>query len=158
MTNGTILIVDGEKESLRALEQVLRSEFEKVITLHTPDRIPEVFRKNEVDVVMLDSNFRSAVHNGNEGLFWMREVFNYDSNISVVIVTAFLTSSGMSYWGKLSFSLSIDVLLEPVLIDCVQDVVVRERGIILKFRKFKRPLVNLLQRDLFDVHILMLPA
>ena len=88
MTNGTILIVDGEKESLRALEQVLRSEFEKVITLQKPDRIPEVFRKNEVDVVMLDSNFRSAVHNGNEGLFWMREVFNYDSNISVVIVTA----------------------------------------------------------------------
>lgn len=88
MINGTILIVDREKESLRAMEQVLRSEFEKVITLQTPDRIPEVLRKNEVDVVMLDTNFKSAVHNGNEGLFWMREVFNYDSNISVVIVTA----------------------------------------------------------------------
>jgi DNA-binding NtrC family response regulator len=88
MTNGTILIVDREKESLRAMEKVLGSEFEKVIILQTPDRIPEVLRKNEVDVVMLDSNFKSAVHNGNEGLFWMREVFNYDSNISVVIVTA----------------------------------------------------------------------
>lgn len=88
MTNGTILIVDREKESLSAMEQVLGSEFEKVITLQTPDRIPDVLRKNEVDVVMLDSNFKSAVHNGNEGLFWMREVFNYDRNISVVIVTA----------------------------------------------------------------------
>lgn len=88
MTNGTILIVDREKESLSAMEQVLGSEFEKVITLQTPERIPEVLRKNEVDVVMLDSNFKSAVHNGNEGLFWMREVFNYDRNISVVIVTA----------------------------------------------------------------------
>ncbi|MFN2314601.1 MAG: sigma-54-dependent transcriptional regulator [Bacteroidales bacterium] len=88
MTNGTILIVDREKESLRTMEQVLRSEFEKVITLQAPDRIPEVLRRNEVDVVILDTNFKSAVHNGNEGLFWMREVFNYDSNISVVIVTA----------------------------------------------------------------------
>ena len=88
MINGTILIVDREKESLRLMELVLRSEFEKVITLQTPDRIPEVFRKNEVDVVMLDANFKSVVLNGNEGLFWMREVFNYDSNTSVVIVTA----------------------------------------------------------------------
>jgi DNA-binding NtrC family response regulator len=88
MKNGTILIVDREKETLRAMEQVLRSEFEKVITLQTPDQINEVFRKNGVDVILLDTNFKSAVHNGNEGLFWMREVFNYDSNISVVIITA----------------------------------------------------------------------
>jgi two-component system, NtrC family, response regulator HydG len=87
MKNGTILIVDREKETLRAMELVLRSEFEKVITLQTPDRIPEVLRKNEVDVVMLDSNFKSSVHNGNEGLFWMREVLTFDSNTSVVIVT-----------------------------------------------------------------------
>jgi DNA-binding NtrC family response regulator len=39
--------------------------------------------------VMLDMNFKSGIHNGNEGLFWMREIYNYDSNISVVIVTAF---------------------------------------------------------------------
>lgn len=88
MSNGTILIVDREKESLKAMEQVLRSEFEKVITLQTPDRIRDVFMKHEVDVILMDVNFRSAVHNGNEGLFWLREVINHDSNISVVIVTA----------------------------------------------------------------------
>ncbi len=88
MKNGTILIVDREKETLLAMERVLRSEFEKVITLQTPDRINEVLGKNGVDVILLDTNFKSAVPNGNEGLFWMREVFNYDRNISVVIVTA----------------------------------------------------------------------
>ena len=88
MKNGTILIVDREKESLTVMEQVLRSEFEKVITLQTPERIKEAFIKNVVDVILLDANFKSAVHNGNEGLFWLREIISYDSNISVVIVTA----------------------------------------------------------------------
>ncbi|MCX6321138.1 MAG: sigma-54 dependent transcriptional regulator [Bacteroidia bacterium] len=89
MIKGTLLIVDENKGILNALELIMQNEFEKVITLTNPNRINEILRKNDVDVVMLDMNFKSGVHNGNEGLFWMREVFNYDSNISVVIVTAF---------------------------------------------------------------------
>jgi DNA-binding NtrC family response regulator len=88
MKNGTILIVDRDKESLTSMEQVLGSEFANVITLQTPERIKEVLIKNLVDVILLDANFKSAVRNGNEGLFWMREVVSHDSNISVVIVTA----------------------------------------------------------------------
>ncbi|MDF1560825.1 MAG: sigma-54 dependent transcriptional regulator [Bacteroidales bacterium] len=105
-----ILIVDREKESLRSMELVLRSEFEKVITLQTPDQIPGVFRKNEVDVVMLDTNFKSAVQNGNEGLFWMREVFNYDNNISVVIVTA---SDDSEYAVRAIREGAMDFVLKP---------------------------------------------
>ncbi|MEI8224774.1 MAG: sigma-54 dependent transcriptional regulator [Bacteroidota bacterium] len=89
MIKGTLLIVDENKGILNALELIMQNEFEKVITLTNPNRINEILRKNDVDIVMLDMNFKSGVHNGNEGLFWMREVFNYDSNISVVIVTAF---------------------------------------------------------------------
>jgi len=89
MIKGTLLIVDENKGILNALELIMQSEFEKVITLTNPNRINEILRKNDVDVVMLDMNFKSGAHNGNEGLFWMREVFKYDSNISVVIVTAF---------------------------------------------------------------------
>jgi DNA-binding NtrC family response regulator len=89
MTKGTLLIVDDNKNLLNALELIMQNEFEKVITLTDPNRINEILRKDDVDIVMLDMNFKSGVHNGNEGLFWMREIFNYDSNISVVIVTAF---------------------------------------------------------------------
>lgn len=89
MTKGTLLIVDDNKNLLNALELIMQNEFEKVITLKDPNRINEILRKDDVDIVMLDMNFKSGVHNGNEGLFWMREIFKYDSNISVVIVTAF---------------------------------------------------------------------
>lgn len=88
MINGTLLIVDENKSILDALERIMKNEFEKVITIANPNRINEILRKNEVDVVMLDMNFTSGAHNGNEGLFWMREIFNQDSNISVIIVTA----------------------------------------------------------------------
>jgi DNA-binding NtrC family response regulator len=87
MIKGTILIVDEHKDILNDLASIMKNEFEKVLTLTNPNSIPGVIRKNDIDIVMLDMNFKSHVHNGNEGLFWMREIFNYDSDICVVIVT-----------------------------------------------------------------------
>ncbi|MBK8881166.1 MAG: sigma-54-dependent Fis family transcriptional regulator [Bacteroidales bacterium] len=88
MTKGTILIVDENRGTLNALEQITRNEFDKVITITDPNRINQILRKNDVDIVMLDMNFKSGIHNGNEGFFWMKEIFSYDRNISIVIVTA----------------------------------------------------------------------
>jgi DNA-binding NtrC family response regulator len=88
MIKGTILIVDENKSTLNALEQIMLTEFEKVFTLTDPNRINELLRKNDVDIVLLDMNFKSGIHNGNEGLFWMREIFSYDRDISIIIVTA----------------------------------------------------------------------
>jgi DNA-binding NtrC family response regulator len=87
MIKGTLLIVDDNKGILKALELIMQNEFEVVLTLTDPNRINETIRTNVVDIVMLDMNFKSKVSNGNEGLFWMREIFKYDGNISVVIVT-----------------------------------------------------------------------
>jgi len=89
MIKGTLLIVDDNNGILNALKVVMQDEFEKVIAITDPNRINEILRKQDVDIVMLDMNFKSGIRNGNEGLFWMREIFIYDSNISVVIVTAF---------------------------------------------------------------------
>lgn len=89
MNKGTILIVDEDKSVLNALETIMQCEFEKVITITDPNRINGILAKYDVGIVMLDMNFKSGIHNGNEGLFWMREVFKFDSNISVVIVTAY---------------------------------------------------------------------
>lgn len=84
---GSVLIVDDNRDVLRALEKIVHHDFEKVITLTNPNRIPEILGRNDIDITMIDMNFRSDVHNGNEGLFWMNEIFKHDKNISVVIVT-----------------------------------------------------------------------
>lgn len=84
---GTVLIVDDNRNALKALEKIVHQEFEKVMTLADPNRIIEILSRNDVDLVVIDMNFRSGIHNGNEGIFWMNEIFRYDRNISVVIVT-----------------------------------------------------------------------
>lgn len=68
---GTVLIVDDNMEVLNVLKKIVKHEFETVLTLSNPNTIIEILRRTEVDIVMIDMNFRSRVHNGNEGLFWM---------------------------------------------------------------------------------------
>jgi DNA-binding NtrC family response regulator len=89
MIKGTLLIVDDNKSVVSALEMMLQYEVEKVVTISTPKRIHEVLEQNEIDIVLLDMNFQAGVNSGNEGLFWMKEILKYDSNISVVMITAY---------------------------------------------------------------------
>lgn len=88
MINGTLLIADENIENLRALELIMKPEFEKVITLTDPNRIISQLKKHIVDIVILDMNFRSGIHKGNEGIFWLREISRFDNNISIVVVTS----------------------------------------------------------------------
>jgi len=88
MIKGTILIVDEDRDFLKLLEETLQREYEQVIAITSPKSINEVLRKTNVDVVLLESNYKSVVRNGNEGLYWLKEILTYDSNMSVVIVTA----------------------------------------------------------------------
>jgi DNA-binding NtrC family response regulator len=88
MINGTLLIADENREILRSLELIMKPEFERVIAVTDPGRIKGNLEKNNIDIVILDMNFRSGVHNGNEGLYWMREILSFDSSIIVVVVTA----------------------------------------------------------------------
>jgi len=88
MTKGNILIVDEDRDFLKLLEETLQGEYEQVIAITSPKSINEVLRKTNVDVVLLESNYKSVVRNGNEGLFWLKEILSYDSTMSVVIVTA----------------------------------------------------------------------
>jgi DNA-binding NtrC family response regulator len=88
MIKGTLLIVDENRSDQNALKSILQSEVEKIISLAKPDRIYEILEQNEVDIVLLDMNFNADVNSGNEGLFWMKEIFRKDSTISVIMITA----------------------------------------------------------------------
>lgn len=110
MIKGTILIVDENKPVLTALDNIMQKEFEKVITTTDPNRINEILTNSDVGIVMLDMKFKSGTHNGSEGLFWMKEIFNYDSNISVVIVTA---SGDIELAVKAIREGAVDYILKP---------------------------------------------
>lgn len=87
MTKGTVLIVDDDKGMVKLLSDTLRREYEQVLAVGTPERISQILRSQEVDVVIMETNYRSTVRNGNEGLYWLKEILAFDSTISVVILT-----------------------------------------------------------------------
>lgn len=66
---GTILIIDDNEEILWSLNQLLKNEFEKILTLKNPNHSKNLLEKEEVDVVLLDMNFSAGVNTGNEGFF-----------------------------------------------------------------------------------------
>jgi DNA-binding NtrC family response regulator len=110
MNRGTLLIVDDNKSILNSLQNVLRNEFERIIPISDPNRINEILNNSEVDVVILDMNFKAAVSNGNEGLYWMREILKTDNTISIVIVTA---SADIELAVKAIKEGAIDFILKP---------------------------------------------
>lgn len=54
---GTILVVDDNKGILTAVQMLLGTCFEKVITISTPNKIKTTLHNENVDVVLLDMNF-----------------------------------------------------------------------------------------------------
>ena len=86
---GTILVVDDNKGILTAVQMLLGTCFEKVITISTPNKIKATLHDENIDVVLLDMNFSAGINTGNEGLFWLSEIKNEDASIQVVLFTAY---------------------------------------------------------------------
>jgi len=86
---GNVLILDDNKSVLTALEMLLQTEFEKVYTLRNPACLVTTIQKHQIDVVLLDMNFKAGINTGNEGIYWLHEIQKLDPTISVVMITAY---------------------------------------------------------------------
>lgn len=86
---GTILIVDDNRNMLTTVRMLLDSIFANIITIANPNSIPAKLREEHPDVVLLDMNFSSGINSGNEGLFWLREIKSLSPKTEVVLFTAY---------------------------------------------------------------------
>ncbi|MFC2117569.1 sigma-54-dependent transcriptional regulator [Bacteroidota bacterium] len=86
---GKILIVDDNKSILDSLELYLKYKFEFVKPVNDPNLIPGLIQKYNFDIVILDMNFSSKIHTGNEGIYWLRRIHKIDSSIIVIMITAY---------------------------------------------------------------------
>jgi DNA-binding NtrC family response regulator len=89
MKKGSILVVDDNKNVLIALRLFLENYFETVILLSSPNHLNVMLREKNPDVVLLDMNFSAGINSGNEGLFWLSEIKKWDTNLPVVLFTAY---------------------------------------------------------------------
>jgi DNA-binding NtrC family response regulator len=89
MAKGSILVVDDNKNILMALEVLLSQEFDRVQCLSTPNLLVSELQMNHYNLVLLDMNFKSGTHTGNEGIYWLQRIRENHPDISVVLITAY---------------------------------------------------------------------
>jgi len=90
MTNkGKILIVDDDKFILLSLRMFLENHFEEIVTISNPNEIPEITSCTSFNTVLLDMNFKKGDTSGDDGIFWLRQIKEIDSSISVIMITAY---------------------------------------------------------------------
>lgn len=84
-----ILIVDDDKDVLTAVRFLLKMEVKTILTETNPENIHKLIMTNDIDIVMLDMNFRSSINTGNEGIFWLKEIKKWKPAQSVIMITAY---------------------------------------------------------------------
>ncbi len=89
MEKGRILIIDDNRSVLSALELLLQDEFSDIKYLTGPKELPGLLQSGDIDVILLDMNFKAGINTGNEGIYWLREIMKSDPDTSVVMITAY---------------------------------------------------------------------
>ncbi|MDM8159835.1 sigma-54 dependent transcriptional regulator [Labilibaculum sp. K2S] len=86
---GKLLIIDDNEELLFALQLFLNSHFAKIDTIKNPNQLLSQLDVDEYDVYLLDMNFKAGINSGNEGLYWLKRILEFDANACVVLITAY---------------------------------------------------------------------
>jgi len=86
---GNILAVDDNEDILFALKLLLKPHVEKLTTLNSPDKIPELLSREHFDMILLDMNFNKDAISGQEGFDWLGRILEIDPQAVVVFITAY---------------------------------------------------------------------
>lgn len=89
LKKATVLIVDDDTDVLTAVKLLLKTEVQEVITEKNPENLNWLMQRNQVDLVLLDMNFNSAINTGNEGLYWLKKIKEWKPNVCVIMITAY---------------------------------------------------------------------
>lgn len=87
--SGHILIIDDDDHVVLTSKMILKNYFENIDTLSSPKTLESKLKQQEVDVVLLDMNFKAGVTSGNEGIFWMNRIQAISPQTQVVLQTAY---------------------------------------------------------------------
>jgi len=89
LKNASVLVIDDDTDVLTAVKLLLKQEAKEVVTEKNPENLRWLLSKQEFDCILLDMNFTSSIHTGNEGLFWLRKVKEMKSQAAVIMITAY---------------------------------------------------------------------
>ncbi len=88
-THAHILIIDDQEDILLASKMFLKKHFETIYTLNNPKNILKLLSENQIDVVLLDMNYRIGFEDGREGIYLLKEIKTFSPETIVILMTAF---------------------------------------------------------------------
>ena len=86
---GKILAIDDNEDILFALKLLLRQHVDRIETITGPENIPEMMKKDNWDVILLDMNFTKDAISGQEGFDALQQILEIDPLAVVVFITAY---------------------------------------------------------------------
>ncbi|ULC59201.1 sigma-54 dependent transcriptional regulator [Flaviramulus sp. BrNp1-15] len=89
LKNANILVIDDDDDVLTALRLLLKSLAKSVVVNRNPNTIISLLEKESFDLIILDMNFNGVVHTGNEGIYWLNKIKNFNPKIDVILITAY---------------------------------------------------------------------
>lgn len=89
LKNASVLVVDDDPDILTAVRLLLKGEAKSVTTEKNPENLRGLLAQQLFDLVLLDMNFKSAIHTGNEGLYWLRKLREFGCTARVIMITAY---------------------------------------------------------------------
>ena len=88
-TTARILVIDDQEDILFAAKMLLKKHFETIYTANNPKNILKLLAENEIEVVLLDMNYRIGFEDGREGLYFLKEIKKISPQTIVILMTAF---------------------------------------------------------------------
>ena len=138
-----IVIVDDQEEILFSARMVLKKYFEFVETTSDPKKLYGLLSQ-QIDVILLDMNYRIGFEDGREGIHWLHEIIAHSPNSTVILMTAF---------GKIETAVegikigAFDYILKPWDNDKLLQVV--EKAVVESRRRQKKSVDDIPQKRFF---------
>lgn len=87
--NVKILVVDDNKDILKASKMFLKRHFHQVDVTDNPETILPSLDREDYDLILLDMNFTKDVSSGKEGFDWLEKILAKSPSLVVVLMTAY---------------------------------------------------------------------
>ncbi|PQJ79294.1 sigma-54-dependent transcriptional regulator [Polaribacter porphyrae] len=84
-----ILVIDDDVDVLTAIRLLLKPLVNEIVVEKNPNNINFQIESKKFDLIILDMNFNGLVNTGNEGIFWLNKIKQFNPNIAVVLMTAY---------------------------------------------------------------------
>lgn len=86
---GKILAIDDNEDILFALKLLLKPHVDKITTLSSPNRVIDLLKVEQYDIILLDMNFTKDASSGQEGFDWLSKILELDPQAIVIFMTAY---------------------------------------------------------------------